>query len=51
MSEEQELAYKEGYNAFLNNEPSYANPYDELLSEYWDDGWSDAEADELEKSQ
>lgn len=50
MNKEQEAIYREGYNAFLSNEASHANPYDGLLAEYWDDGWSDAEADEQERA-
>ncbi|EHY9845550.1 MULTISPECIES: hypothetical protein [Vibrio] len=45
MSEDQEIVYQEGYNAFLGGEEELSNPYSGLDAEFWSDGFEDAKED------
>ncbi|EJG1732803.1 ribosome modulation factor [Vibrio parahaemolyticus] len=45
MSEEQEIVYQEGYNAFLSGEEELSNPYRGIDAEFWSDGFEDAKED------
>lgn len=43
MTEEFLTVYNEGYFAFFFGIDQESNPYEGILSEYWNDGWNDAE--------
>lgn len=45
MSED--VYYDEGKYAYLSGIPREDNPYDDIQAEQWDDGWCDAEDDDM----
>jgi len=40
-----DVAYHQGYRAFLDGKYIFDNPYPFPYSEYWEDGWEDAAED------
>lgn len=47
MTTEEEEIYDDGYSAYQSGDTEEQNPFLGTEAEFWSDGWSDAEEDDV----